>query len=135
MNLLHYKGYTGEVEFDAEANVLFGRVLGTRDVVTFEGDTVAEVEQAFRDSIDEYLTFCAEQGRTPEKPFSGNLPLRTTPDRHRQIALAAAVAGRSINSWLETVATEAAARTLGKETASTVATDPGPWQPPTSSRR
>jgi len=46
MNLLHYKGYTGEVEFDAEASVLFGRVLGTRDVVTFEGESVAEVEQA-----------------------------------------------------------------------------------------
>lgn len=95
MNLFHYKRYTGQVEFDAEANVLFGRVLGTRDIVTFEGDAEAEVEQAVRDSIDEYLDFCAGQGRSPEKPFSGNLPLRTTPDRHRQIALAASVSGNT----------------------------------------
>lgn len=115
MNLLHYKAYSGQVESDAEANVLFGRVCGTRDVVTFEGETMAEVEQAFRDSVDAYLAFCAEQGRSPEKPFSGRLPLRTTPDRHRQIALAAAASGKSINAWLEGVATEAAARTLGRE--------------------
>ena len=115
MNLLLYKGYTGQVEFDAEGNVLFGRVLGTHDVVTFEGQTVTEVEQAFRDSVDDYLAFCAEQGRPPEKPYSGSLPLRTTPDRHRKIALAAAASGKSINAWLEAVATEAAERTLGEE--------------------
>lgn len=68
MNMLHYRGYTGQVEIDAEAGVVFGRVLAVRDVVTFEGDTVAEITQAFRDSVDDYLAFCAEQGKEPEQP-------------------------------------------------------------------
>ena len=63
MNLLRYKGYTGQVEVDAEAGVLFGRVLDIRDVVTFEGETVAEVVGAFHDSVNDYLAFCAEQGK------------------------------------------------------------------------
>jgi predicted HicB family RNase H-like nuclease len=110
MNLLTYKGYTGQIEVDTEAGVLFGRVLAIRDVVTFEGDTVAEAVRAFGDSVDDYLAFCAEQGKAPDKPFSGKLPLRTTPERHRRIALAAASAGKSINAWLDDTAAEAAAR-------------------------
>lgn len=113
MNLLHYKGYTGKVELDTKAGVLFGRVLAIQDVVTFEGETVAEVTRAFRESVDDYLAFCAEQGKEPDKPYSGKLPLRTTPERHRQIALAAANAGKSINAWLDDTVAEAAARTLG----------------------
>ena len=68
MNLLHYKGYTGEVEVDAEVGVLFGRVLAIQDVVTFEGATVAEVTQAIRDSVNDYLAFYAEQGKEPDRP-------------------------------------------------------------------
>lgn len=59
--MLSYKGYTGAVAFDDEAGILHGEVLGLRDVVTFEGSSVSEVEKAFRDSVDDYLEFCEEQ--------------------------------------------------------------------------
>jgi predicted HicB family RNase H-like nuclease len=68
---MKYKGYTGIVEFDEASGVLFGRVIGLRDVITFEGESVAEVIQAFHDSVDVYLEFCAERGESPEKPYSG----------------------------------------------------------------
>lgn len=60
--MLEYKGYVGTVEADEGAFV--GRVIGLRDVITFEGASFAEVEQAFRDSIDDYLAFCAERDET-----------------------------------------------------------------------
>ena len=63
-----YQGYLGVVEADEGAFV--GRVAGLRDVVTFEGATFAEVEQAFRDSVDDYLAFCAEP---PDRPYSGKI--------------------------------------------------------------
>jgi predicted HicB family RNase H-like nuclease len=66
--MMTYKGYTGSVEVDTEAEILFGRVVGLRDVVTFQGKTVAEARKAFQDSVDDYLAFCAERGETPEKP-------------------------------------------------------------------
>lgn len=99
--LFSYKGYTGKVEVDAEANVLAGEVLNIRDVVTFEGDTVPEVKQAFRDSVDDYLDFCNGLGRKPNKPFSGKLAYRTTPERHRQIFIAASNRGKSLNAWID----------------------------------
>jgi predicted HicB family RNase H-like nuclease len=112
MNLLRYKGYTGQVEVDAEAGVLFGRVLDIRDVITFEGETVADIMAAFHDSVNDYLAFCDEQGKEPDKPYSGKLAFRTTPDRHRKIALAAAGAGKSVNAWMDDTVAEAAERAL-----------------------
>jgi predicted HicB family RNase H-like nuclease len=66
--IFSYKGYTGEVAIDGEADILAGHVLDIRDVVTFEGETVAEVKQAFRDSVDDYLDFCQELGRKADNP-------------------------------------------------------------------
>jgi predicted HicB family RNase H-like nuclease len=73
---MKYKGYTGTIEPDEDAKVLFGRVVGLRDVITFHGDTMPELIQAFHDSVDDYLAFCAERGESPEKPYSGQFVLR-----------------------------------------------------------
>jgi predicted HicB family RNase H-like nuclease len=96
--MLEYKGYIGTVE--AEDGVFFGRVAGLRDVITFEGTTFAEVEQAFRDSIDDYLAFCAERGEPPDRPYSGKIPLRVSPDIHRRAAMRAQSEGLSLNQWI-----------------------------------
>jgi predicted HicB family RNase H-like nuclease len=73
MNLQH-KGYLGRVEIDEERGVLWGKVINPRDTITFEGNTLAEIRQAFHDSVDDYLEFCTEKGVEPDKPFSGSLP-------------------------------------------------------------
>ena len=96
--MLEYKGYVGTVEADDGAFV--GRVVGLRDVITFEGSTFTEVEQAFRDSIDDYLTFCAERGEQPDRPYSGKIPLRLEPELHRRAALQAQAEGVSLNQWI-----------------------------------
>ncbi len=68
--MLEHKGYKGQVEFDDEAGIFHGEVLGTRDVITFEGTSVRELKRAFRDSVDDYLGFCAQRGEEPDKPFT-----------------------------------------------------------------
>ena len=68
--MITYKGYTGSIEVDTEAEILFGRVVGLREVITFQGRTVAEARKAFQDSVDDYLAFCAERSEAPEKPAS-----------------------------------------------------------------
>ncbi len=108
MKILNYKGYAGDVEIDSDANVLHGRVLDIRDLITIEGKTVEEMKLAFQDSVDDYLEFCAELGKEPEKPYSGKLPFRTTPDHHRLIHLAATKVGKSINAWMDEVLTQKA---------------------------
>ena len=96
--MLEYKGYIGTVE--AEDGAFTGRVVGLRDVITFEGKSFVEVEQAFRDSIDDYLAFCAERGEQPDRPYSGKIPLRIEPELHRKAAIRAEAEGLSLNQWI-----------------------------------
>lgn len=98
--MLKYKGYTGHVAFDAEAGLLHGEVLDLKDVVTFQGKSVEELEQAFHDSVDDYLAFCAERGEEPDKPFSGRLMLRLPPELHRAVYVRAHREGKSLNQWI-----------------------------------
>jgi predicted HicB family RNase H-like nuclease len=67
----NHRGYIGALHADHNAGVLRGKVVNTRDTITFQGKTVAEATQAFRDSVDDYLEFCKSLGEHPEKPFSG----------------------------------------------------------------
>jgi predicted HicB family RNase H-like nuclease len=98
--MMEHKGYVGRVEYDDEAGILHGEVINTRDVITFQGATVQELRKAFRDSVEDYLDFCKERGEEPEKPFSGQFVTRISPDLHRQINIAASLAGKSLNSWV-----------------------------------
>lgn len=96
-----YKGYVGVVRVDTDAGVIRGKVINTRDTITFQGKTVPEAEQAFHDSVDDYLEFCAEEGITPDRPFSGRFPVRTSPSVHKAVSIAAHTRGVSINAFVE----------------------------------
>ena len=98
--MMKYKGYSGRVEYDEEARIFHGELLDTRDVVTFQGTTVDEIEQAFRDSVDDYLEFCGERGERPDKPFSGRFVLRIPSELHHKLYLKAAQSGKSLNNWV-----------------------------------
>ena len=98
--MLEYKGYTGNVEFDPEAGLFHGEVLDTRDVITFQGTSVEDLQQAFRDSVDDYLDFCQERNEEPEKPFSGRLMVRLSSDLHRKLYVEAKRGGKSLNQLI-----------------------------------
>ena len=93
-----YKGYHGNAEYDSEAELFHGEVAGTSDVITFQGKTVEELRKAFRDSVDDYLDFCAERGEQPQKPFSGKFVVRIKPESHWRLAMLAKETGKSLNA-------------------------------------
>ena len=95
--MLEYKGYRGHAEFDDEAALFHGEVLDTRDVITFQGTTVGQLEKAFRDSVDDYLDFCRERGEEPDKPFTGRLMVRLPPALHRSLHVQAKLEKKSLN--------------------------------------
>ena len=97
---MKYKGYTGKVEYDGEAEVFYGEVIGLRDVVTFRGSSVKELQKSFRESIDDYLNFCSHMGKAPDVPASGRLILRIPPELHSRAAVLAKSEGRSLNTWV-----------------------------------
>jgi predicted HicB family RNase H-like nuclease len=98
--MMEHKGYVGRVEYDDEAGMFHGEVINTRDAITFQGTSVAELRKAFHDSVEDYLGICLERGEEPEKPFSGQFVTRTSPDLHRRINLAAILSGKSLNAWV-----------------------------------
>ena len=98
--MMEYEGYCGQVAFDDEQDVFHGEVLGLRDVVTFQGKSVAELRKAFRESVEDYLDFCRERGEEPEKPVSGRFVLRVSPELHRRLLVCAKQAGKSLNAWV-----------------------------------
>jgi predicted HicB family RNase H-like nuclease len=104
--MLTYKNYVGHVEFDDEAEIFFGEVINTRDVITFQGKSVAELKKAFVDSIEVYLEFCAERNEAPDKPFSGKFNLRLDPEVHRAAYISAKKIGKSLNQWVAELISE-----------------------------
>lgn len=100
MNTMNYKGYEAIIEFDAGAGIFHGELVGLRDVVTFEGRSVEELQTALADSVEDYLEFCGSRGEAPERPFSGRFVVRTEPDLHRAAAVAAKREGVSLNKWV-----------------------------------
>jgi predicted HicB family RNase H-like nuclease len=109
---MNYKGYEAIVKFDEDAHIFHGDVINTRDVITFQGSSVAELEQAFKDSVDDYLEFCASRGEQPEKPYSGKFIVRLKPATHRDIALQARREGKSINRYVADVLRRAKAKAV-----------------------
>lgn len=105
--MMEYKGYLARVEFDDRANVFHGEVVNVRDVITFQGTSVDELQQALKDSVDDYLDFCKERGEEPEKPFSGRFMIRLSPEQHRRMLLAAEKSGKDLNDWASEVLDQA----------------------------
>jgi predicted HicB family RNase H-like nuclease len=115
-----YKGYSGSIEFDDEDMVFHGRVLGLRDIVTFEAESAEGLVKAFRDSVDDYLAFCKERGVEPQRPYSGKLALRTTPEIHALLTKAAASDGKSINQWISDTLADVARKRISEATTKVV---------------
>jgi predicted HicB family RNase H-like nuclease len=97
---MKYKGYIGHVEYDDEAKIFHGEVIGLSDVITFQGNSVDELEQSFRDSVDDYLNWCKERKEKPEKTFSGVFNLRIPPELHAKLVFQAKELGLSLNAYV-----------------------------------
>lgn len=102
-NYLEYKGYNGTVEYSAEDDCLFGRVIGITDSISYEGTDVASLKQDFEATVDDYLELCTRIHKEPEKAYKGSFNIRISPELHRKLDLIA----QSSNQTLNAVVTEA----------------------------
>lgn len=100
-SLLSYKNYNGTVEYSKEDNCLFGKVIGIKSLLSYEGDSVKELEEDFQNVIDTYLEDCEERNIEPEKPYKGTFNVRISPELHRNIAVYAIEHGKSLNAVVE----------------------------------
>ncbi len=105
--MMEYKGYVAGVEYDDEAGILHGEIVNTHAVITFEATSVEELWREMTISVDDYLEWCAERGKAPEKPCSGHLLLHTSPQLHRAMTQAAAQERQSLSAWATRVLEQA----------------------------
>ncbi len=99
--LLSYKNYNGTVEYSKEDRCLYGKVLGIKSLLSYEGNSVKELEEAFQNTIDEYLQDCIERGVEPEQAYKGTFNVRISPELHRSIAIYANEHGKTLNACVE----------------------------------
>ncbi len=100
-NIMEYKGYHTKVEFDADSLSLRGVIEGINDYVDFEAANISDVEIEFHKAVDDYLEFCAEVGKEPEREYKGTFNIRISPELHKKIALKAFKEGYSLNAEVE----------------------------------
>lgn len=100
-NVLEYKGYHTKIEFYANDNVLRGKIEGINDLVDFESDSIKNIEEEFHLAVDDYLEFCKEVGKEPEKEYKGTFNVRIDPNLHKQLANIASTNGDTLNSCVE----------------------------------
>jgi predicted HicB family RNase H-like nuclease len=100
MSTMTYKDYSARIEFSDEDGCFIGRVAGIRDIVTFHGDSVAELRAAFEEAVNDYLETCESEGLKPQRPYSGKVMLRIPPEIHARAAMQAEAHGKSLNQWV-----------------------------------
>lgn len=98
---LKYRGFVGSVNFSAEDHAFYGKAEGINDLVTFEGTTVDELEEAFKYMVEEHIQDCEQEGKPAEKSYKGSFNVRISPDLHRQAAQIASVQGITLNQLIQ----------------------------------
>ncbi len=109
---MKYKGYLGSVEVSFEDDCLHGKVLFINDSIIYEGSTPSELEQQFKAAVSDYIAFCKEVEKDPQKPFSGSFNVRVSATVHEQAAKESYLLGLSLNEFVKTAIEEKIQATL-----------------------
>ena len=100
-NTMEYKNYVGSVEFSESDGVFFGKVMGIRAMISYEGTTAKELVEDFHGAVDDYLELCEEEGKEPERAYKGSFNVRISPELHKQAVIYASSRQMSLNSLVE----------------------------------
>lgn len=100
-NTIEYKGYLGSVEFSEEDGLFYGKVMGIRSLISYEGETAKELLEDFHGAVDDYLEACAADGRQPEVAYKGSFNVRIPPELHKRLVVYATAHQMSLNSYIE----------------------------------
>ena len=100
-NTMEYKGYLGSVEFSEEDALFYGKVLGIRALVSYDGNNAQELIADFHGAVDDYLELCVQQGKEPERAYKGSFNVRISPELHKQAVVAAMSHNMTLNSFVE----------------------------------
>lgn len=102
-DMMEYNGYFGSVHYNDGDKVFYGKLAFIRALVSYEGTDVVSLHSAFEEAVDDYLAFCKETSRQPEKPFKGAFNLRLDPDLHKRLVTNAMNEGKTLNAFVKDI--------------------------------
>jgi predicted HicB family RNase H-like nuclease len=108
-DMMTYNGYFGSVHYNDTDSIFYGKLEFIRAIVSYEGTDVDSLRRAFRKAVDDYLDFCREKGKPPEKPFKGTFNVRLSPDLHQRLSEKAINENMTLNAYIKTVLEKATA--------------------------
>lgn len=100
-DVLQYKDFIGSVHFSVEDGVFFGKIEGVNDLITFEGTTVNEIEKAFTEAVDDYISLCEKINKPVFKSYKGSFNVRISPDLHKKAVNKSLLLGISLNQFVQ----------------------------------
>ena len=72
MKTLTYRDHTAEINYSDEDDLFVGHVVNIGDdIVSFHGNTDAELQEAFENVLDHYLEFREKRGNLPQNQNAG----------------------------------------------------------------
>ena len=101
-NILEYNGYYGSVHYSSKDEVFHGKIIGINDLVSFEGDSAADLKAAFKEAVEDYLETCKELNKEPDKMYKGSFNIRIPSDLHRKAAIVASINNVTLNDLVKT---------------------------------
>lgn len=100
-NTMEYKNYIGSVEFSEADSCFFGKVMGVRALISYEGTNAKDLVADFHSAVDDYLSLCEAEGKAPEKAYKGSFNVRVSPELHKQAVVYAAAHHMTLNGFVE----------------------------------
>jgi len=100
-DIIQYKEFIGSVHFDSDDEIFYGKIEGVNDLITFEGKSVSEIKESFKEAAEDYIAICKKTGKQIHKSFRGNFNVRITPDLHKKAVTKSQILGISLNKFVQ----------------------------------
>ncbi|MCX5813640.1 MAG: type II toxin-antitoxin system HicB family antitoxin [Proteobacteria bacterium] len=100
-DIMMHKGFIGTVHYNADDEIFHGKIEGINDLITFEGNSVKELKEAFVEAVEDYVILCKETGKEPLKSCKGSFNIRIPPELHINALIKATTEGISLNHFIK----------------------------------
>lgn len=100
-NIMKYKEYYATVNYEDETSTFYGQIEDIDDLISFESDTVKGLRSEFENAVEDYLEFCKEHGKEPNKPYKGSFNVRVGAELHKKAVMMARISNMSLNQFVE----------------------------------
>ena len=100
-NIMRYKEYYATINYEEETSTFYGKIEDIDDLVSFESDNVKGFKAEFENAVEEYLEFCKENGKQPDKPYKGSFNVRVGSELHKKAVMMARISNMSLNQFVE----------------------------------